>query len=1126
VRNLPKNLIPSRDEKMPNIRLRSKLISAQQQVVSSHSVAVCGCELAHNPAGRVITLAQLYATSFDVEIIGCIFPQWGEQLWEPVRETIFPKHILTVRDESHFLKHATELVTAHPYATVHLCKPRIVNILIGLLYKVIWGANILIDIDDEELAFVGADSPLDLDEYLSRYGCLPKLIDLTKNVWTRLAVGLVDSFDAITVSNAALQRRYGGTVIAHARDEKIFTVSPPRKRTCRERFGVPQDARVVLFLGTPRAHKGLLETAQSIAALNRDDVLFLIAGDFEDDSLKQALLAIHGVRFHFLGNQPFSLLHEVVALGDVCVLFQDVHALVSQFQMPAKLSDALGMGLAVLATRTPPLEQAFAAGALLPVTHDTLTSQLEAALDNTPAADAARKAGINWFKSELSLSVNARKLRDCLTSLSPRPCWFGIFTKMRSLFPGELQGLAAYRFARSVKLFHGTNHPRIAFVVHVDHPDSWTGISSRLCALSSRFSLFVTTSHTEADKIEERVHKDIVDAVIKSFPGREADMLAFLSVLPDLIAGQYDAACMLCPDHETKTNTKSLGAGSVLENLVTNDNAIYTIGNAFVYDPDLMLAGAGPFFLSSSSLLDKGPEKLFSLFDPTDTKPRQTPNRGWFAQGSFWFRPSALKKMIGKAEHILSCLRHDSFSTIHNIPVLSLMIGDIASVDKKHIGLLHQSRHDHHGPALQIIADPALGSNRAQGWQVVQQLESLAGDHALLDDCGLFDASYYMSHQPGLLGIGIDPVIHYLLIGRFQGIRPCPDFDSSWYCTHHADKIGAKTDALVHYLRQGAKEDLAIQKSHGRQQKDLFGFRFKALNSVLVDWRKQDALKRDPDLVSIVVPVFNQPEMTTACVQSLFSCAPSTPFELILVDNGSNQATRSLLDELARTYRRITVLHNEENLNFALGCNIGFAASTGGRIIFLNNDTTVTPGFIKPLVTSLERENIAAVQPLLLYPDGLVQCMGVVFSNRSVLGYPLYANMKPEKKWTNRSRALQAVTGACMAVRAGDFARARGFDPVFVNGQEDIDLCLRLTRYKRRTCWYESTSCVYHHESRTKNRHTFNEQNRRRFIRRWRGAVVPDDTQHYETDGFTVVSYHADKKKNIELSTWRPRLKK
>jgi GT2 family glycosyltransferase len=134
--------------------------------------------------------------------------------------------------------------------------------------------------------------------------------------------------------------------------------------------------------------------------------------------------------------------------------------------------------------------------------------------------------------------------------------------------------------------------------------------------------------------------------------------------------------------------------------------------------------------------------------------------------------------------------------------------------------------------------------------------------------------------------------------------------------------------------------------------------------------------------------------------------------------------------------------------------------------------------------------------------------------------------MKPEKKWTNRSRALQAVTGACMAVRAGDFARARGFDPVFVNGQEDIDLCLRLTRYKRRTCWYESTSCVYHHESRTKNRHTFNEQNRRRFIRRWRGAVVPDDTQHYETDGFTVVSYHADKKKNIELSTWRPRLKK
>lgn len=72
----------------------------------------------------------------------------------------------------------------------------------------------------------------------------------------------------------------------------------------------------------------------------------------------------------------------------------------------------------------------------------------------------------------------------------------------------------------------------------------------------------------------------------------------------------------------------------------------------------------------------------------------------------------------------------------------------------------------------------------------------------------------------------------------------------------------------------------------------------------------------------------------------------------------------------------------------------------------------------------------------------------------------------PNTPWANRSRRFQAVTGACMALRAQDFAEQQGFDPIYINGQEDIDLCLRLNgRYKRAACWVAAGSVVIHHES-------------------------------------------------------------
>ncbi len=111
----------------------------------------------------------------DVEVIGSIFTHWGREIWEPVRNSTIPTHHILIEDEIRFLDQAMELVIAHPYDIVHLSKPRGPNILFGALYKAVWGATVLMDIDDEELAFGNLEGPISLDDYLSNHKRLPSL---------------------------------------------------------------------------------------------------------------------------------------------------------------------------------------------------------------------------------------------------------------------------------------------------------------------------------------------------------------------------------------------------------------------------------------------------------------------------------------------------------------------------------------------------------------------------------------------------------------------------------------------------------------------------------------------------------------------------------------------------------------------------------------------------------------------------------------------------------------------------------------------------------------------------------------------------------------------------------------
>jgi glycosyltransferase involved in cell wall biosynthesis len=377
------------------------------------NVIVCGWELSHNAAGRVFTLAQLYERFAKVEIIGSIFNSYGTELWEPLQEVNIPIHYFSVESTSdlkEYISQALVVVANYPCDIIHLSKPRAPNIIIALLYKMIWGARVIIDIDDEELGFVNAEESIDSIFYLKKNGELPIKSRLDGKLWTQLAIGSIKQFDGITVSNPALQERYNGVIIPHARDERVFTPSSQLVHSARKEFNIPVDSQVVLFFGTPRKHKGLIDIAQILANLETKNVIFVVAGDFPEPELKLQLQSINKVNYRFISNQPISQVPKIVALADYCILPLDQNSLAARFQFPAKLTDALAMGVQTWVTPTPAVKHLIDIGICKPLKMDTILGELQKLMISSDKRKKTNIYSISYFKKVLSIKGNSRFL--------------------------------------------------------------------------------------------------------------------------------------------------------------------------------------------------------------------------------------------------------------------------------------------------------------------------------------------------------------------------------------------------------------------------------------------------------------------------------------------------------------------------------------------------------------------------------------------------------------------------------------------------------------------------------------------------------------------------------------------
>lgn len=262
---------------------------------------------------------------------------------------------------------------------------------------------------------------------------------------------------------------------------------------------------------------------------------------------------------------------------------------------------------------------------------------------------------------------------------------------------------------------------------------------------------------------------------------------------------------------------------------------------------------------------------------------------------------------------------------------------------------------------------------------------------------------------------------------------------------------------------------------------------------------------------SIVIPVYNKWDLTRQCLKSIAANTDKSRIEVIVVDNGSSDATEKGCRFLGKQLfgDSFHYIRNELNRNFAGACNQGAEIANGEYIIFLNNDTTVQEDWYQPLINDFhEFPDIAATGSLLIYPrqtpfGRMVQHLGVYVTPIYTLGH-LYRGIPVSSPLARKRRFFQVITAACMVIRKSLFMEAGQFDEEFINGFEDVDLCARLTAKGYRLT-VNPDSVVIHHESQTPGRHNHNEHNQKVLMEKSLKYLSPDYHSHLENDGLYLL---------------------
>lgn len=254
----------------------------------------------------------------------------------------------------------------------------------------------------------------------------------------------------------------------------------------------------------------------------------------------------------------------------------------------------------------------------------------------------------------------------------------------------------------------------------------------------------------------------------------------------------------------------------------------------------------------------------------------------------------------------------------------------------------------------------------------------------------------------------------------------------------------------------------------------------------------ENSITRQEYFASIIIPVSNNCNILEYFIEHLKQTININNYQIIFVIDGPvDNKILVLLEKFSLEFSNVMSIQLETKSSYAHVNNFGRKYAQSDLLLFMNTDIFVQKNCLEIMIDSLRKNNVHAVQPLLLYPQSnRVQSTGHIFGdcfNRHAL-----KAQKSNHPTVRLSATRQALSLALCLIPTSVFDECNGFDEYYYNGWEGLDLTLKITQRGYR-CWYESNAQAYHVEGGSRKKFGLNESLQAgHFWSVW-GGIVKDD---------------------------------
>lgn len=321
-------------------------------------------------------------------------------------------------------------------------------------------------------------------------------------------------------------------------------------------------------------------------------------------------------------------------------------------------------------------------------------------------------------------------------------------------------------------------------------------------------------------------------------------------------------------------------------------------------------------------------------------------------------------------------------------------------------------------------------------------------------------------------------------VGRFRvGMEGSQDYDLALRCIEvsRPEQIIHIPRVLYHWrIHAGSTAMSAAEKPYaqiaGRNALSEHLLRTNtAGNAELLDfgmYRINYDLPQTLPLVSLIIPTRNAMGLVKQCIDSIVEKTTYKNYEIILIDNGSDDLASLDYFESLKARENIRVIRDDGPFNYSALNNAAAREAKGQIIGLINNDIEViSPGWLDEMVSLALQPGAGAVGARLWYPDNRLQHGGVIMGPLTLAGHAHKFLPRGHHGYFGRASLIQglsAVTAACLIIRKEIFDEVNGLNEIELKiAFNDIDFCLRVKEAGYQNIWTPNAE-LYHHESATR----------------------------------------------------------